>query len=626
MSYTSMRGCRPILTVVLGAALALLPALAHAGPRDDMKAAYWSAIEQFNNLDLDAAMATLDGAVSQAQAAGMSSDPVLAPLLVVRGGIIYTNTGDAARTVAALEEAVRADYYVQLPIELRSEELQGLLDQARSRAGQPPAEPVLHTAPTATLAGDLEFEAQMGIALPDGAQAALYWRKVGEPDFQTVSMDLFFNFATATIPASDHLNSDIEYFVYVFDANNQPLANKGDQDAPLAHAGAAPADAGGTDVPPDDGTGQDDGKDKPPPSSGETLLPRVWINLGVGTGFGVARGGAELTYQQFNPADPNFQYGPSQEACAIARWFGKDGSLPGNGAELGAAMLAIENQVPGSMPTGLLQIAQSDPTGVQLDAIYDSGQCGERHPIKGGMASSPFFIAPEVAVRIGKKFSLGLFSRLQVVTGSKVFRGDDPNANVDFAAAYANMRGEDPVSQTLVVPQGEQDKPPFTWALGLKAKYFFGKDDKKFRVFLGGFAGYGRARLRVPMGFANDHSGNSIPDDQEVSCDAPLDPVSLTYDCLDPNAAPVWPYNLSTEDSGAGQIDRDRAGLIQTAADSAQRIDTVALGQGFVGILVGFNFQLHKNFALFAEFDAGAWFPNTTSGLFDLSLGPAITF
>jgi hypothetical protein len=45
-----------------------------------------------------------------------------------------------------------------------------------------------------------------------------------------------------------------------------------------------------------------------------------------------------------------------------------------------------------------------------------------------------------------------------------------------------------------------------------------------------------------------------------------------------------------------------------------------------VGALFGVNFQLHKNFSIFAELDAGLWFPNTTSGLFDLQVGPAITF
>jgi len=585
-----------------------------------MKAAYWSAVEQFNNLELDAAQATLEGAISSAQAAGLAADPVLAPLLVLRGGIIYTNTGDRTATIAAFEEAIRVDYQAQLPIELRSDELQVLLDEARRRAGQAPMEGVLHEAPTSTLGGDLEFEALMGVPMPDGAQVALYWRKMGETDFQSVSMDMFGNLATATIPASEHGGSDIEYFIYAFDVNNQPLANKGDQDAPLMAAGVgAPADTGTEEGATGEGGGGD-GEEKPKPK-GPSSLPRVFINIGVGAGLGVARGNAELTYRQFSPMDPNFVYSEREQACAIARWFGADGEVAANGTELAGQFATINQQVPGAIPPALLAM---DP--IQLDQIYNASACAERHPIKTGMALSPFFIAPEVAFRIGRAFVLGVFSRLQVVTGSKVYRGDDPDASLPLNESFANMYGSDnlfePTNPTpgVVIPAtGQRDKPPFTWAVGLKAKYFLGKDEKKFRPFLGGFAGYGQARLRVPMGFANDHSGNSIPDDQEVGCDGPVDLATGQSTC----EVAVWPYNNGPV---AGSGDWERSLAMQEGADKAQRIDTIALGQGFVGALFGFNFQLHKNFSIFAELDAGLWFPNTTSGLFDLQVGPAITF
>jgi hypothetical protein len=579
-----------------------------------MKAAYWSAVEQFNNLELDQAQATLEGAISSAQAAGLAADPALAPLLVLRGGIIFTNTGDRTATIAAFEEAIRVDYQAQLPIELRSPELQVLLDEARRRAGQAPMEGVLHDAPTSTLGGDLEFEALMGVPMPDGAQVALYWRKLGEPEFQSVSMDMFGNLATATIPASEHGGADIEYFVYAFDVSNQPLANKGDQDAPLMAAGTGPTGDTGTD----EATGdEDDGGEEKPPPKGPSSLPRVFINIGVGAGLGVARGEAELTYRQFSPLDPNFQYSEREQACAIARWYGADGDLAENGTELANQFVQINEQVPGAIPPALLGM---DP--FELDQIYSASACGQRHPIKTGMSVSPFFIAPEIAFRIGRAFVLGVFSRLQVVTGSKVYRGDDPEASLPLGESFANMYGSDnpfePTNTTVVIPAtGQRDKPPFTWAVGLKAKYFLGKDEKKFRPFIGGFAGYGQARLRVPMGFANDHSGNSIPDDQEIGCDGPVDQGGV------PGCdVAVWPYNNATSD----QAEWERAIAMQQGADTAQRIDTIALGQGFVGALFGVNFQLHKNFSIFAELDAGLWFPNTTSGLFDLQVGPAITF
>ncbi|MBN3522216.1 hypothetical protein JYB62_19625, partial [Algoriphagus lutimaris] len=95
------------------------------------------------------------------------------------------------------------------------------------------------------------------------------------------------------------------YFIYAFDVSNQPLANKGDQDAPLMAAGTGPTDTGT-----DEGTGDegDGGEEDKPPPKGPSSLPRVFINLGLGAGVGVARGTAELTYRQFSPLDPNFQY------------------------------------------------------------------------------------------------------------------------------------------------------------------------------------------------------------------------------------------------------------------------------------------------------------------------------
>ena len=156
-------------------------------------------------------------------------------------------------------------------------------------------------------------------------------------------------------------------------------------------------------------------------------------------------------------------------------------------------------------------------------------------------------------------------------------------------------------------------KPGFTGAGGIKIKYFLGQDDQKFRLFVGGMVGGGFARLRVPMGFANDKNGNSVPDDQESAFDA---------DAVNP-CLPVWPY-------GGGGCGNDQqiifAGQVAMNADKAQRVDTVRIGGGFIGGLFGFNYQIVKNFALFGEIGVSVWFPKTSSFLIDLTVGPAITF
>lgn len=601
------RSCRA-LAVVAGTLLTALVAqpAAWAAPRDDAKDAYAKAISQFNDMDFEGAQVSLELAIEQAKNSGLATDPALAPLLALYGGVIHTNTGDRTRALEAFKQAVTADYHVRLPIELRSEELQGILDEARSAAGSAPSTPVVHSPPALVPGQDLEFEAVLGVPV-EGGQVALYWRRAGEADFRSVSMDLFGNLATATVSASEHGDATVEYFIYAFDSDNQPVAGTGDQENPLVVEGSGgsvasgPADGGDKDDKDDE---DEDDKEKP-----ATRMPRVFINIGLGTGFGVAPSGAtvERTYQQIIPGDASYLYGPAQEACAFARWASGTNDLPRDAFAFDAlyGQAASEIERLGGTPTF------ADRTTLAM--AYNPDECGTRHPVAGGMASAPFHIEPEIAFSMGKRrrFVLGIYGRLQVVTGSSVFR-DDPNKQ------YADSYVQDVRNNA---PPGVADAVPFTWAVGVKAKYFFLPDENKFRLFAGGFAGGGAARLRIDMGFSDDRNGNSVPDDLEGSgWDA-----SGTDDCY-----PVWPYTNAclppqNDPDGAGAADRANAESVSANA-GGNRIDTVKIGPGFVGALFGFNYQVHKNFALFGEIQAGGWFPATSSFMFDINLGPAITF
>ena len=61
-------------------------------------------------------------------------------------------------------------------------------------------------------------------------------------------------------------------------------------------------------------------------------------------------------------------------------------------------------------------------------------------------------------------------------------------------------------------------------------------------------------------------------------------------------------------------------------SSSENRIDTVTIGPGFVGGLFGFHYQIVKYFGVFAEANVGGWFPRTGSLLFDINVGPSLTF
>src|SRR5690606_11779289 len=111
----------------------------------------------------------------------------------------------------------------------------------------------------------------------------------------------------------------------------------------------------------------------------------------------------------------------------IARWVAGDGDV----TDLTATQLSTAFNMYGA-----------PGTQAEMMQFYNPDACAERHPVSTGFASAPFHIEPEISVRIGKRVSLGLFSRLQVVTGASVFR-DDPNK--DLATSFEqDIRAVDP--------------------------------------------------------------------------------------------------------------------------------------------------------------------------------------
>ncbi|HEY0133168.1 MAG TPA: hypothetical protein VGB85_03785, partial [Nannocystis sp.] len=501
-----------------------------------------------------------------------------APLRMLNAVIIFSNTGKADMTKAAFMDAVKADYNVTLPADLRSPDLQKLLDKARKDSGATaPTEALGHTPPAIddVCGKDIVFNA-LARQVPDGGQVVLYWRQAGGGEFKTSTMDTFGNYATVTLTANDHGDKPVDYFFYVFDSGNKDLGNRGDQENPLKLEIACQKE----EAPKPKAV-----EDEPKAKSG---LPRVFINLGLGTGAGIARGVADQSYKQLSPVDG---YSPADYACSIARWQAGSEDVPADSTGFATAL-------------GNLSPAQYGPyTAAELTTAYNADTCAQHHPVKSGFASAPFHVAPEIGFRIGRSLVLSVFGRLQLVTGSKVYR-DDPT--LDLASSYNNeVRSPN--------PEGVRTKPGFTGAGGLKIKYFLGKDESKFRLFVGGVVGGGFARLRVPMGFANDRNGNSVPDDREV-------PAVNIGACQ-----PVWPYGGAC-DGATAQSEATLAGSVVAGADKAQRVDTVRVGGGFIGVTFGFNYQVAKHFALFAEIQPTVWFPKTTSFMLDFTLGPVITF
>ncbi len=601
-------------TLVAAAVLALgwgVASHAHAAavtPRTDVTDSWLDALDQFAELELEAAMATCDEAIARAEGAGYGDDPVLAAIYVLKGGIEQSLSGNESKVMAAFTRAVQLDWNVQLPIELQAPEVVALLEKARATVPKP-GDAIVHTPPQIAPTTEVMIGALANTQIPEGGSLVIYYRKLGtEDEYQPAELKLLNDgsMGEVVLPPAAHGDVGLEYFFYVFDAANNPVVNQGNQDSPIQVkvTGEAPVGGAGGGEGGEGGEGGDGGG-KPKKPKGKSDLPRAFINLGVGTGFGIARGAAELTYLQYRPGTVGGSYTVAEQACAIARWKEAGAPLPSNPTQFSLALSEIQQADP--------TILQDLATVEDLTAAYDASFCSRRHPVSTGVAPAPFHISPEVGVRVGNRIVLSLFGRLQVVTGSKVF---EPDQGKNLAQSYL----EDVRS---AAPEGVQIKPDFTWALGAKFKYFLGRQDRKLKLYTGFFAGFGATRLRVNMNFSNDRNGNSVADEDESAVHGLLD---LNGDILPESCVPVWPYNRGCLDGNEG-ADIQLAGTVRAGTDSSDlRIDTVKIGPGFVGGLFGIHYQIVKYFGIFAEADLGGWFPSTSSLLLDINVGPVITF
>ena len=555
---------------------------AFAAPRDDLLVAHASATEQAAAGELEAALRTLDAGVAAARRAGLSDDASLAAVHVMRAALLQNLGHGRGDVYFACLQAVRIDPLAEPPDTLQSDGVRAACERARAHAAHP-IENLDHTPPRAIPYRDLELTATLKATPPIESRMVLYWRHAGMREYIAIEMERVGNSGRAVLPASEHRGLDVEYNIYVLDDFDQALGAAGSSEHPLRLSMPPPPP-----LPPP--------KRRPLPRGPKE--PRVIMSLGLGVGLGIARGPAELTYRQFTDLDA---YGEREQACAIARWFAADAALPRNGSALFHALQTISSGTPEVLPFE----AGDDESMRRLVDAYDASTCSQRQPVSPRLAWSPLLLEPEVAVRVRRSLYVSAYARLQLVHGSRVYT-DDPGKQLAESVA------QDVLSPA---PIGKRIVPPFSWALGAKLKYYFGH--KRLRPFVGGFIGFGRARLRVPLGFSNDRNGNSVPDGRERAFNGPVDDNGL----IQPGqCVAVWPYRGCTDPNAAAL-----AGAVR-ARPRDERVDTVRLGPGFLGALGGVHFQATKHFALTAELQLGLWFPVNTTVLADLVAGPALTF
>jgi len=596
MKGDHLRVVRSAVAVAVAVAVAaswMFSATARAGepapPR--WRAAYQEARDHVDALDLEAAIAKLDAVLADAMTQGRAQDPALAPLLALQAAIMVALGVDEAESLAVLRRAVVLDYAVSAPIELRSAEFEALL--AKAREGLPPPSPVLRVEPGPRVVGsDLGFDVEVPYPVSPEARLVVYWRRAAPSAgaYEAEPLERFGSAAWGHLSAAQHGDLSLEYFVVVFDDEQRELARSGSADAPHRLAGSIPTPAPSA---------------QPSAPKPTAALPRVLLPVGIGFGFGLARGTAERSYAAMNPGASG--YGIAEQACAMERWAAADRPLARDQAQFGERWAEIAASDPSVLPAPL----------ATLTTAYDPNACAARESVSNRVALAPLQITPEIGVRVAPTVVVSVFARLQVVTADEVLSSSDPQGR--WSEAFAEVRAPQPSGTA----QGLQE-PPFTYAVGAKVRAFVGDPSRRVRWFVGGFAGYGFARYRVPLPLSQDRNGNSVADASETGISGPRDAQG---EVIPETCVAVWPYNGACAPGPGGEADRGLAsGVRANTSASERRVDTVKIGPGFAGALFGLYFPWVKHFGLFAEIDVGVWFPDSTSLLVDLNVGPVLSF
>ena len=181
------------------------------------------------------------------------------------------------------------------------------------------------------------------------------------------------------------------------------------------------------------------------------------------------KGDAELTYSQYFPNAELFRYDEQEYASALARWAagGVGSPLPTNEEFFGTS---AGSPSPDSLVGRFGPTNASQASAVATAYLQNAGACTARHPVTEGLAGSPFFIEPEVQVRVAKNLTVSLYGRLQVVSGSRVFRDDPTKPLFEGSDATQNDR---PGQNTIPRPQSDPiatPPRPGTWDIPSPSK------------------------------------------------------------------------------------------------------------------------------------------------------------
>lgn len=521
-------------------------------------------------------------------------NPQLAALFLLRGVLRFATEGESARSeiLHDLQNALRVHPWAEFEPSMRSEPLDELLEEARDSMDQAPPERGYAFGRSVP---DCDERAIIYAAYSNGLgvkSATLHWRGANQSDFVDIEMQQFAGVVFLEISPADHGNQDGAYYIELKDANGEVVGRAGTQSSPQTLDFDCEVESNPESPEPREAQGKrGEEKRKSAQKGSSRRFRRVGLRILAGTGWGISYGASERVYDIANPNKPG-HYSLLATSCAIARRAAAPGGgpLPKDKALFGSdASSPAADSIFG-------RVAASPAQAAQLAAAYDADRCAQMHPINSGVASSFFHLEPELSVRISEHWEMAAFSRLQLIHGLDIL-SPLPDAPVD------SLR-----------PEFELLKIPMPWTVGLKGRYRGGAVAARgFSWFVGFYAGYGQAALAIPMPFGHDRNGNSVADENEVSCS------------VGPSQAPVFPAmdGCSNPDKSASAIGK----LKREAKSGGQARDVLHLGKAFAGIELGMEYMFTSVVGVSASAQIGAWFAGRrSSGLLDLKFGPSLRF
>lgn len=269
-----------------------------------------SAYDDYDFLELDAALTKLQEARSLAERHGLGPDQLLEIHLLT--GIVAGAGGDEARAIEAFRRALAIDagaaihpFYITPTLEALFEQARGLgpwrdtPPPAPTPAPPPaptPAPPptattqISHSAPPGARAGQpLELTARIPVEAPAG-RVVISFRPFGEEGFRTSDMTVQPDGVTwrGVIPPNAVQRVQVDYYIQVFDRGGRAIA----QVAGPARPNNVPV-MGAPERPEDAMRDRDRdrrSRDRGPGDEGDMSSEVFHFGLGVGTGVGLATG------------------------------------------------------------------------------------------------------------------------------------------------------------------------------------------------------------------------------------------------------------------------------------------------------------------------------------------------